>query len=127
MKKLVILSTLLILISYPTFGANKYVCQVSFKKVCSEKGCKDAKILGDDYRIIDVSAKTYIIGDQKFKLEGISSSGIFKYFYVGGAGFMKMVEMGQSIKDLIEIKRGEFIEVRDTFLSTITSWGICKF
>lgn len=112
------------LLNFPTFAAEKYVCQVIAKKACDESGCKDIKILGDDYRIIDKESRIYAIGTDQFPLEEAKISGAFEIFKVGGAGFMKMIYIDEP---LTQLKRGQFIEVRDTFLSVIISNGLCKF
>ena len=65
------------------------------------------------------------IGKDVFELSEVSSSGAFTTFKVGGAGYMKMYWMKKN--DLIKFERGQFMEVRDTFLTSIISWGICKF
>ena len=98
---------------------------MSEKKICNEKECKSTKILGDDYRIIDIKAGTYSIGNDVFQLEGREVSGAFEIFKVGGAAYMKMNYLESS--ELTGMKRGEFVEVRDSFLTTFTSWGICRF
>ena len=110
--------------SLPSFAADRYVCQVNAKKVCNDKGCKDVEILGDHYRIIDKRSGTYSIGKDQFRLEGTEVAGAFEIFKVGGVSFMKM-----SVFDipLTGLKRGQFLEVRDTFLSVVTSFGICTF
>ena len=82
------------------------------------------EILGDDFRIINEAQQTYEIGSDKFPLRGSEDSGVFKIFKVGSAGFIKIVTMDA---DLAGLKRGQFVEVRDTFLSAISSWGTCLF
>ena len=126
MKTLLTLLTCLFILS-PSFvaGADKYVCQVTKKQFCSEKECNVAKVLDDDYRIIDTSTRKYTIGKDTFELEGLEQSGAFLIFKVGGAGYMKMYFMETS--EITGMKRGQFLENRDTFLSSIISWGICKF
>ena len=111
--------------SFSSFASNKYVCQVNKKKNCGEQACENTKVLDDDYRIIDTINKTYTIGKDVFELVEVSSSGAFTIFKVGGAGYMKMYWMKKN--DLLNIERGQFMEVRDTFLTSIISWGICKF
>ena len=126
MKTLLTLLTCLFILS-PTvvIGANKYVCQVTKKQFCSETECKVAKVLDDDYRIIDTSTRKYTIGKKTFDLEGLEQSGAFLIFKVGGAGYMKMYSMETS--EFTGMKQGQFLENRDTFLSSIVSWGVCKF
>ena len=126
MKTLLTLLTYLFILSpNVVLGADKYVCQVTKKQFCSEKECKSAKVLDDDYRIIDVPARTYTIGKDTFGLEGLEQSGAFLIFKVGGAGYMKMYFLEDS--EFTGMKRGQFLENRDTFLSSIVSWGVCKF
>jgi diphthamide synthase subunit DPH2 len=111
-------------LTFPAYAADRYVGQVDTKRVCNDEGCKDVEILGDDYRIIDKRAGTYFIGKDQFRLEGAEVSGAFEIFKVGGAFFMKMVSIDEFLSRL---KRGQFIEVRDLFLSVITSYGVYKF
>ena len=129
MKNLLLIFTLLFtsvfLSPNVALGADKYVCQVTKKQFCSEKECKITKVLDDDYRIIDTSARKYTIGKDTFDLEGLEQSGAFLIFKVGGAGYMKMYFLETS--ECTGMKRGQFLENRDTFLSSIISWGICKF
>jgi hypothetical protein len=113
-----------VIFSSTSFAADRYVCKVETKRSCNEKGCKDVQILGDDYRIIDKGSRTYTIGKDQFPLEDAKISGAFEIFKVGGAGFLKMIYIEETITQL---KRGEFIEVRDMFLSVITSHGLCRF
>ena len=120
-----LLISIFTIFSFSSFAADKYVCQVNKKKNCGEQVCEDTKILEDDYRIIDTINKTYTIGKDVFELSEVSSSGAFTTFKVGGAGYMKMYWMKKN--DLIKFERGQFMEVRDTFLTSIISWGICKF
>ena len=87
-------------------------------------GCADIKLEKDDYRIIDTKSKTYTIGTDTFPLEGVRYSGVFKIFTVGTSGFLKMTEMDEPIT---QKKGGEFIGVRDMFLKSFISHGICKF
>ena len=126
MKTLTILLALTfsVMFSSTSFAADRYVCQVETKRSCNEKGCKDIKILGDDYRIIDKRSRTYTIGKDQFPLEDAKISGAFEIFKVGSAGFMKMIYIDEPITQL---KRGQFIEVRDMLLSVITSYGLCRF
>ena len=116
--------TFSVIFSSPSFAADRYVCAVETKKSCNEKGCKDIQILGDDYRIIDKGSRTYTIGKDQFPLEDAKISGAFEIFKVGDSGFLKMIYIDEPITQL---KRGQFIEVRDMFLSIITSYGLCKF
>ncbi len=104
--------------------ASKYVCNVTAKTVCGELGCESSKILNDDFRIIDEHKRTYEIGTDQFSLAGTESSGAFIIFKVGSSGFIKISTIDA---ELVGLKRGQFLEVRDTFLNTITSWGICNF
>jgi hypothetical protein len=122
---LTLLTCLFILSPNVVLGTDKYVCQVTKKQFCGEKECKSIKILDDDYRIIDVPTRKYHIGKDVFNLESLEHSGTFIIFKVGGVGYLKMNYLEYS--ELTGMKRGQFLEVRDTFLSTITSWGICKF
>ena len=82
------------------------------------------EVAGDDYRIVDEGRGMYAIGKQEFPLTGSTSSGIFKYLKTGGASFIKIVQFDESLTGMT---RGQFIEVRDTFLITVISWGTCKF
>jgi hypothetical protein len=121
----VLLIAIFTIFSFSSFAADKYVCQVDTKKNCGEKVCENTKVLDDDYRIIDTVKKTYTIGKDVFDLEKVSSSGIFTIFKVGGAGYMKMNWMEKD--DLMILEKGKFMEVRDLFLTSIISWGTCKF
>ena len=118
------LTVVSLVLSSPSFAADRYVCQVNAKKVCNDKGCKDVEILGDHYRIIDKRSGTYSIGKDQFRLEGTQVSGAFEIFKVGGVSFMKMSVLDEPLTGL---KRGQFLEVRDMFLSAVTSYGICRF
>ena len=104
--------------------AEKYVCNVTAKSVCGELGCESAEILNDDFRIIDENQKTYEIGSDKFSLVSSETSGAFKIFKVGSAGFIKIITIDAKP---LELKRGQFLEVRDLMLNTVSSWGICNF
>jgi hypothetical protein len=104
--------------------AGKYVCNVTAKTVCGELGCESSEILNDDFRIIDEDKRTYEIGTDEFSLAGSETSGAFIFFKVGSSGFIKISTIDE---ELVGLKRGQFLEVRDTFLNTITSWGICSF
>ena len=81
--------------------------------VCNDNGCKDVEILGEDYRIIDKRSGTYSIGKDQFRLEGTEVSVAFEIFKFGGASFMKMSVLDEP---LTGVKRGQFLEVRDTLL-----------
>ena len=94
------------------------------KKVCAELGCESAEILNDDFRIINEQQKTYEIGSDMFSLAGSKTSGAFKIFKVGSSGFIKIITINA---EPFGLKRGQFLEVRDTMLSTISSWGVCSF
>ena len=104
--------------------ADKYVCNITKKYVCSELGCEPSEILGDDFRIINETLETYEIGSDEFPLKGSENSGVFKIFKFGSSGFIKIVTMDV---DLSGLKRGQFMEVRDIWLAAITSWGNCLF
>lgn len=113
-----------LLLTMPADAADRYVCQVDTKRMCSETGCEEMEILEDDYRIIDKQSRSYTIGTDNFPLEDAKVAGAFEFFKVGGAGFMKMILIDEPMTGL---KRGQFIEVRDTFLSVVTSYGVCRF
>jgi hypothetical protein len=98
-----------------TLAAERYVCTVEKKLVCSQGVCKPNNPLQDDYRIIDVDGETYQMGSDTVELEGVRQSGVNLYFYIGAASFMKMNDIGS------------FVEVRDMGLAVITSFGTCKF
>ena len=123
--KILFFMIILLGISFPSFSAEKYICQVNVKKYCNQKTCKNMVIPNDDYRIIDIVAETYAIGTDIFKLEDVNSAGMFTIFKVGGAGYMKMNWMNKDSITNLEI--GQFMEVRDTFLTSIISYGVCKF
>ena len=110
----------LLVYSSAAFSADKYVCTVDKKTICSDGVCESMPLEPDDYRIVDTQARTYQMGSDTIDLNGVSASGAFNYFHIGGASFMKVwVLEGDN--------RGSFVEVRDTFLSVITSFGVCKF
>ena len=98
---------------------------VNKKNICNGGICEDKKVLEDDYRIIDTINKTYTIRKNVYKLENISSSGFFTIFKVGSAAYMKMHWMKKDF--LMNLERGEFMEVLDNELTSEISWGICKF
>jgi len=104
--------------------ASKYVCNVTAKTVCGKLGCESSEILNDDFRIIDEDKRTYEIGTDEFSLAGSETSGAFKIFKVGSAGFIKIITIDA---EPLELKRGQFLEVRDLMLNTVSSWGICNF
>jgi len=114
----------LLVYSSAAFSADKYVCTVDKKTICSDGVCKSMALEPDDYRIVDVRARTYQMGSDIVDLNGIRQSGIFNYFLIGASSFMKVVTT--DIEDYRDT-RGSFVEVRDTFLSIITSYGVCKF
>ena len=105
-----------ILISKVSLGSERYVC--------GKLGCKKSELPTDNYRIIDKYTKTYSIGKDTFSLDETTSSGIFKIFKTGSVSFIKIVTMDEPLTGM---KRGEFIEVRDTLLVSIISHGKCKF
>ena len=120
----VIFFSVFILISKVSFGGERYVCDVISKHLCDKLGCKKLELPTDNYRIIDENTKTYSVGKKTWSLDETISSGIFKIFKTGSVSFMKMNTMDEPVT---KMKRGEFIEVRDTFLVTIISNGRCKF
>ena len=116
--------TIIMLIFATQTMADKYECNVTAKSVCGELGCESTKILNDDFRIINEEQKTYEIGSDKFSLGGSETSGAFKFFKVGSSGFIKIITIDA---EPLGLKRGQFLEVRDFMLTTISSWGICSF
>lgn len=120
----IIFFSIFILISKVSFGGERYVCDVKSKHFCGKLGCNQSKLPTDNYRIIDENTKTYSIGKDTFSLDETTSSGIFKIFKTGSVSFMKIVTMDEKLTGM---KRGEFIEVRDTLLVSIISHGRCKF
>ena len=94
------------------------------KYFCGKLGCNQSKLPTDNYRIIDENTKTYSIGKDTFSLDDSTFSGIFKIFKTGSVSFIKIVTMDEPLTGM---KRGEFIEVRDTLLVSIISHGKCKF
>ena len=124
MRELVIFTMSFLVFSPSAFAVDRYVCLVETKQVCKKTGCADIKLEKDDYRIIDTKSKTYTIGTDTFPLEGVRYSGVFKIFTVGTSGFLKMTEMDEPIT---QKKGGGFIGVRDMFMKSFISHGICKF
>lgn len=127
MRKLAVtlfLTAVSLALPFASVAADRYVCHVDVKRICGTKDCKEIEVLGDDYRIIDKISRTYLIGNDQFRLEEFKTSGVFEIFNFGGASFMKMSIIDEPLSGL---KRGQFIEVRDTFLSVLNSYGICKF
>ena len=121
----ILLISIFTIFSFSSFAADKYVCHVNKKNVCGGGICEDTKVLKDDYRIIDTINETYTIRKNVFKLENVSSSGIFTIFKVGSAAYMKMHWMKKDF--LMNLERGQFMEVIDDELTSKISWGICKF
>ena len=124
MKKLSFIILIFIFISNPSIGGERYVCDVTSKHLCDKLGCKKIKLPSDNYRIIDENTKTYTVGKKTWSLDKTISSGIFKIFKTGKVSFLKMNTMDEPVTGM---ERGEFIEVRDTFLVTFISYGKCKF
>ena len=121
----ILLISIFTIFSLSSFAADKYVCHVNKKNICNGGICEYKKVLEDDYRIIDTINKTYTIRKNVYKLENISSSGFFTIFKVGSAAYMKMHWMKKDF--LMNLERGEFMEVLDNELTSEISWGICKF
>jgi len=104
--------------------ADKYVCHTIKKTACQALGCKAMEVLPDDFRIINEEQRTYEIETDKISLSSSETSGAFKIFKFGATSFIKISTIDAKA---VELKRGQFLEVRDIGLLTISSWGTCKF
>ena len=103
-------------------------CNVDTKNWCSAAGCNQGP--GDgEYVIINTDNQTYSlckIGKDDCDVLVLNSgrqSGAFMMFDFGGASFLKMALMDV---DPMNIKEGEFIEVRDSMVGAMNSFGSCE-
>ena len=82
------------------------------------------EVESNDYQIFDEATGIYLIGREEHPLTSSTTSGIFKYLKTSGASFIKIVVIDVELLDFL---KGDFLEVRDTYLAAIISRGSCKF
>jgi hypothetical protein len=116
LRRMAAVATVMVTLSIPgTLAALTLKCDVDTKNYCAEGGCKSLPP-NDEYILVNTDNETYSLcvngrpKCQVLKLRGGQVSGAFFIFKLGGASFMKM---STSDVELVNLKRGQFLEVRD--------------
>ena len=102
-------------------------CNVDTKNWCDAHGCNHGP--GDgEYVIVNTDNETYSlckIGKPDcdiLVLKGAREYGAFITYQFGGSSYLKMAHMDV---ELLEIEAGTFIEVRDSMVGAMNSFGSC--
>jgi len=117
-----------IIISIPA-SAEQFKCEVGRKNWCDINGCKIIEV-NDEFNTINLDERKYGLCEsgkkecQTFDITYSRISGIFLNVGFGVGAFIKIAMQDEKL--LLNIKKGEFIEVRSGMLGAMNSFGSCE-
>lgn len=124
--RILIVTTVIILFGIlSTSAGSQFFCTVASKQVCGASGCVASRILDDDYRVINLETNSVMLGRDEFAIKQHYMTGAFDVYELGsGTAFLKVVRTEVPLMDL---NKGDFIEQRDSVLTSVLSWGSCQY
>jgi len=126
MKHIILASMVAIMIS-GTAHADLLRCNVEIKKWCDASKCNEG-VGGGEYSLVNTNNGTYSLcvsgkdDCQILQILEASPSGAFRLIKFGGSSFIKIAILTD---DFSGLKKGRFMEVRDSMLGVISSFGTC--
>jgi hypothetical protein len=121
---LVLAIFLLFLISFSSavMSNSTYTCTVEKSLMCSINGCTDQEVNG--HIIVDEARQTFSLGMEVTPITSSETLGIFRIFKSGNLSYTKIA---LSDVEIIGLKRGSFVSVKDLMLMSYVSYGVCDF
>jgi hypothetical protein len=107
-------------------SAQTTTCAVQWKAICGDMKCVRDKPANEMVRY-NLATSIYELFDgagkyQRHLIEAAAPSGAFLIIRYSGVNYLKV---SQTRSAILDIAPGQFIEVRHSFLSSITSGGTC--
>ena len=122
MKVSLVLAIFLISFSSVAMSNSSYTCTVEKSLICSINGCEDQEV--DDHFIVDEARQTFSLGMEVTPITSSETLGIFRIFKSGNLADTKIA---LSDVEIIGLKRGSFVSVKDVMLISYVSYGVCDF
>jgi hypothetical protein len=123
----ILIALVIFAVSVPGVASADWICKPAWKGVCGKQDCQRGAPEGELIRVQRDNGTyqlcTLSTGKcDAYKIDDIEQAGAFEFIRFNGVSYLKVATIAV---ELMGLEEGEFLEVRNGMLASISSGGQC--